>query len=75
MTSTELDAIYDRAIKALDKMTPKEIRMVDRGLTCPTCGARERIRGAGGVPNDYCGNCGQHLAWTEEAKKVSPWSI
>lgn len=63
---------YDRAIKALDRRQAKDIRINEGRRECPRCGDRIRITGPGGVPNDYCGNCGQKLSWKNDTQRM-PW--
>ncbi len=63
---------YDRAIKALERRQAKDIRINEGRRECPRCGDRIRITGPGGVPNDYCGNCGQKLSWTKDKQRL-PW--
>lgn len=65
---------YDRAIKALERRQAKDIRINEGRRECPKCGDRIRITGPGGVPNDYCGNCGQKITWPKEIQRL-PWEI
>lgn len=63
---------YDRAIRALERRQAKDIHINEGRRECPRCGDRIRITGPGGVPNDYCGNCGQKLSWKNDTQRL-PW--
>lgn len=60
------------AIKALERRHAKDIHINEGRRECPRCGDRIRITGPGGVPNDYCGNCGQKLSWKNDMQRM-PW--
>ncbi len=36
---------------------------------CPTCESEEMLFSEDGVPNNFCGRCGQKLNWFDENNK------
>lgn len=61
--------VFDKILQALDKQEPMKVLEDETGILkmgiyfgiCPNC--NDRVNEA--ADNNYCGNCGQRLDWSE----------
>lgn len=59
----------DAVVNAFEKQTPKKPKLDENEWTCcPNCHDAFKIRDIFKHRNNYCGNCGQKLDWSETEK-------
>lgn len=60
---TMLREALDVSMELLDKATPKQL---ENDYYCPNCTSRVKEYNPSNDRNDYCGQCGQALDWSDE---------